>query len=133
MGLTLRDPQTGPPPKEGGPPEILSTLPAGGKPDDDRAFLRWIDRTVPLLNAAALDRLHRHGVEPTADVLRPYQAMNHLYKHFQGIIFPSGVGPTYSHKIRYLAIQYRLRPAEISAELDRYARQLTSQATEPTS
>lgn len=128
MSLILKDPQTGPAPDGG--PGILSTLPAGGTPADDRAFLAWVDREAGRLNARALDRLQARGVAPGDDVLRPFQAMNHLYKHLQGIAFPPGVGPTYSHKVRFLAIQHRLRPRELEAELDAYTRRLT-EAMEP--
>jgi hypothetical protein len=109
-----------PPPAVGEGAVLFSGMPAGGRPDDDRKFLAFIDIYAATANARALDTLARRGETPKDDPVRSWALMGHLYKHLSGLVFPAGMGPTWSHRVRYLAIQYRLRPAEVLAELDAY-------------
>jgi hypothetical protein len=112
------------PPGEGGPPSLVCTLPEGGTPDGDRAFLLWIDRYAESANARALDTLQGRGITPKADPIRSWQLMNHLYKFMTGLSFPAGQGPNHSHKVRLLAIQFRLRPEALTREVAAYVARL---------
>jgi hypothetical protein len=118
------------PPGEGGPPSLVCTLPEGGSPDGDRAFLAWIDRHAESANARALDTLQRRGITPRADVVRSWQLMGHLYKHCTGLTFPPGQGPTWRHRVRLLAIQFQSRPSSLSREVADYVARLIEEAVE---
>jgi hypothetical protein len=118
------------PPGEGGPPALVCTLPEGGSPDGDRAFLSWIDRYAESANARALDTLQARGVTPRADVIRSWQLMGHLFKALTGLTFPPGQGPNWSHRVRFLAVQFRLRPEALTREVADYVARLVEEAVE---
>lgn len=99
-----------------------SDLPPGGSPGGDRTYETWLVKFVATANLSWLD-LH-FPIVPDRDLLTVYQLSNHLYKWLIGWSFPDGTGPNYSHRLRFVAVQWLLRPGEVEAEAKRYVAEL---------
>lgn len=105
-----------------------SVLPPGGGPRDDEALLGWASAFADRINARWLD-LHYPGL-PDRELIASWQVIYHLHKHLIGWAWPDGTGPNRAHRIRFVAIQFRLRRAELVDEARRYARELYDKATD---
>jgi hypothetical protein len=116
----FRDSRPSSPPGEEDLPRQKSTLPPGGTGWDDSKFYEWACVFAREHNARMLDRLPP-GRWPRSDPFTHYRLVGHLYKFLIGWEFPSGTGPTYSHRLRFCATQFALRRDLIVAEALRYA------------
>jgi hypothetical protein len=103
-----------------------SLLPPGGSPLWDRTYERWVVEFIAEVSPEVLDRLtgpdgEVHG-QPDR-VINPFKLTHHLFKWVIGWAFPSGTGPNFSHRLRFLSIQFHYRRAEFEAEAQRYVEQ----------
>lgn len=115
MGTIARDPACG-----SGPPDrpARSQLPPGGDPRCDLVYETWLKSFVALANRDWCDRFWPSL--PDHEILTTYQLTGHLHKWLLGCVYPPGHGPTYLHRLRFVAIQFRLRPQEIQREAQCY-------------
>jgi hypothetical protein len=111
------------PATDGGGDYQRSAMPPSGEPWDDRRFDSWADDFVRTWNVRILDGLPSDKW-PAREPLTYFRLTGHLYKFLVGWQFPDGTGPNYSHRKRFVAIQYKLRPAEVVAEAESYARSI---------
>lgn len=101
--------------------EPRSILPPGGDPRGDAEWLDWCRAVCADANRRWLDEHSGWGrALPKRDIVNMWQLSNHFYKHWLGWEFPSGVGPNRNHRVRFNAIQFRLRRSEAEAEAARY-------------
>jgi hypothetical protein len=103
-----------------------SALPPGGDPRMDDAYEAWLRATCDAANTRWLDR-HWPGV-PRRELVRTYQITNHLFKWTTGLAYPSGEGPNFQHRIRFVSIQFHYRRAELVAEVESYIARLMAEA-----
>jgi hypothetical protein len=103
-------------------PRTRSELPPGGGPAQDKAFLAWLNETCETANREHLDACFRDL--PDAELVTTWQLTGHLYKWLIGCTFPEGHGPTWNHRIRFVAVQFDLRRTAIEAETHTYLRGL---------
>lgn len=123
MGTIAQDPLYG----DGSlPAPARSDLPPGGDPRCDLAYETWLKSFVAIANLHWCDRFW-HAL-PEREILKTYQLTGHLYKWLIGCEFPPGHGPNYLHRLRFVAIQFRLRPQEIRREAERYLAGLVESA-----
>jgi hypothetical protein len=106
------------------PADIRSALPPGGSPAADQEYLSWVAGFIEEVAPAVLDRLTD---DATGEVLgRPDRVINtfkltqHLFKWILGWEFPSGTGPSFSHRLRFVSVQFKLRGPALMAEADAY-------------
>ncbi len=99
-----------------------SDLPPGGNPRDDAAYLDWANYFCARVNARWLDVHSGWGRElpRKGELVNRWQLTEHLYKTLIGWKFPDGTGPSRAHRIRFVAVQYKLRPMEVRSEARRY-------------
>lgn len=108
-----------------------STLPPGGSPECDNAFRSFLDSLCSRWNAAYVDdHLEEHHELPDAEPLRRWRLVNHVVKWAIGWQWPDGEGPNNNHRIRFAAVQWRCRRAEVEAEAERYCAEVIHQAAE---
>jgi hypothetical protein len=118
------------------PDRVDSALPPGGKPSWDDAFLEWARGFVLEVNLAALLINHpdwfgtdlraalSRRCEGLALAIKPaplnvWQLTGHLYKHLHGNRPAPALN--YAHRLRFIAIQFQYRRAELLAEASAYA------------
>lgn len=101
-------------------------MPSGGCPAWDREYEGWLRDFMVDQETRYLDRCW--PMIPDRIPFRIYQITNHLFKWCLGRAFPSGEGPNFMHKLRYVAIQFHYRRDEIVAEAERYVAELIEQA-----
>jgi hypothetical protein len=104
-----------------------SMMPPGGHPDDDAALLEWAASYAQQVNTRWLDRSYPDL--PDRELVASWQVVFHLYKHLVGWEWPDGTGPSRAHRIRFVAIQFRLRRSELVSEASNYVRHLYDEAT----
>jgi hypothetical protein len=110
-----------------------STLPPGGDPAGDAAFLDWARAFCNEANRRWLDRRTGWGRDLPAkfrELVNPWRLQNHLFKWIVGWEFPSGTGPNQRHRTRFVAIQFVLRREVIEAEAARYVAELEDQTAQ---
>jgi hypothetical protein len=125
MGTIARDPMFAPSEPETGFP-ARSALPPGGSPAIDLAYEKWLQDFVATANLRWCDK-HWPDV-PDREILKTYQLTGHLYKNLIGCEFPPGHGPNYLHRLRFVAVQFKLRPEDIHREANRYLVELVETA-----
>jgi hypothetical protein len=107
-----------------------SVMPPGGHPRDDAALWEWAGAYATSVNTRWLD-LHtgRPGIElPGRELMTSWQLIFHLYRVLVGWDWPDGTGPSRAHRIRFVAIQLRLRRDEVVGLARQYARDLYEKA-----
>jgi hypothetical protein len=116
MGTIARDPNA-----------LVPGLPPGGSPRTDAEYERWLKAFVEQANDRHVDR----NISPTGEILvgkelvRTYQVTAHLFKYLNGFAkYPPGSGPTYFHRLRFVAVQFQFRREELVAEAERYEAEL---------
>lgn len=95
-----------------------SALPPGGDPACDYAYEAWLQQFVEIANLSWCDRFWPDV--PPSEVLKTYQLTHHLYHWLIGCKFPENHGPNYQHRLRFVAVQFKLRPDELRREAMRY-------------
>lgn len=110
---------------------LRSALPPGGSPEIDAAYEKWLQDFVLTANQRWCDRYWPDV--PRSEILKTYQLSHHLYSWLIGAKFPEGHGPNYMHRLRFVAVQFKLRPDEIRHEASRYLVELIEAATTETS
>jgi hypothetical protein len=106
-------------------PELAqrSVLPPGGSPRWDREYEGWLRDYLADKGPEILDRLTMADGEILRGfdrIVNHYSLNNHFFRHFLGWDFPSGTGPAWLHKLRFLAIQHHHRRSEFVVEADAY-------------
>jgi hypothetical protein len=93
----------------------------------DAEYERWLVAFVEQANDRHVDR----NVSPTGEILvgkelvRTYQLTAHLFKFLNGwAAYPPGTGPTFLHRLRFVAVQFQFRRDELVAEAERYEAEL---------
>lgn len=100
------------------PESDRSALPPGGSPPGDKAFLSWLGTKLTEARSKWLD--HHAPNYPPHELVENHEVINHLFRWLVGLP-PSREGwITWNHKVRFVAIQWSLRPKQIEAETDRY-------------
>jgi hypothetical protein len=103
-----------------------SSLPPGGDPRLDKAYSDWLRDWLDTAEPRALDALTGPdgevcpGAAKLSARLNPFRVTGHLAKWLIGWEFPSGTGPTFCHRQRFVAVQFHLRRAALVAEADAY-------------
>ena len=117
-------------------------LPPGGSPAIDSADEQWLHPFVARVNKRWLEEhtgwsrdlpAHNfsrrnvwHNLVP--ELVRTYQITGHLFKWLNGAArYPEGLAPNYLHRLRFVAVQFHLRRADLVAEAKRYVIQLAQQ------
>jgi hypothetical protein len=99
-----------------------SELPPGGSPAGDKAFLSDIERITTEEHEHWCEGGFPHTLPDCRDV--PWwQVMSHLHKWCIGWSWPDGEGPSRAHRIRFVAIQWAMRPQDMETEARRYIRE----------
>jgi hypothetical protein len=130
MGLKLQRPKGLFSAAEAAPsPGQRSMLPLGGCRQWDDEYERWRDRFVDAANQTWLDS-HRRGELPAKELLRTYGLTGHLAKILIGWEFAEGTGPTWSHKLRYVANEFHYRRPELVQAAEDYVSDLMKKANE---
>jgi len=96
-----------------------SCLPPGGSPAIDRAFGDRLTLICDQANDVWIARV-MPGEMPTAGYAEPWRVMRHLYRWLIGWDWPESLGPVHSHRIRFVAVQWYWRAAELEEEIDRF-------------
>lgn len=102
----------------GDPPPRDSSLPSGGSPRDDQAYLDWCKGYTRRCGQRWTDYWTRRMGQPWPDAggfLPEYQLSGHLAKWLGAT-----PGIIYNHRLRLLAIAYRDDPKAMEAEARRY-------------
>lgn len=107
-------------------PELAqsSSLPPGGRPSWDLEYEWWLQEFLDEWSPRVLDQLTDESgdIPRGADrIVNKFSISGHLFKWILGWEFPSGTGPTFNHRLRFLSVQFRYRRAELVAEAERYA------------
>jgi hypothetical protein len=120
-------------------------LPPGGSPQIDAAYEQWLHPFVARVNKRWLDEhtgwgrnLPKHNFARrnvwhhlVPELVRSYQITGHLFKWLNGAArYPEGLAPNYMHRLRFVAVQFHHRRAELIEESQRYVTELAQQQTE---
>lgn len=115
------------------PEDIRSDLPPGGSPAVDRAYSEWVAGFLDVVHPRVLDRLTGPHGEILATATQVERAVNsfsitqHVFKWLIGWKFPDGTGPNYQHRLRFVSVQFKLRPGAIEAEAEAYIDRVTGE------
>lgn len=100
-------------------PEVdRSALPPGGSPATDKAFLTWLSRHLTKARTAWLDQ---HAPDyPPRELVEDREVLDHLFRWLIGLPPTREGWITWNHKVRFVAVQWSLRPDQIEAATDHY-------------
>lgn len=117
--------------------EQRSTLPPGGDPRIDKAYSDWLRDFLDVAGPAVLDRLTgpdgeiAPGASKVRQRINSFSVTGHLFKWTLGWEFPSGTGPNFSHRLRFVAVQFHLRRPALVAEAEAYIDRITDELRRP--
>jgi hypothetical protein len=104
------------------PEHPTQAMPGGGHPQDDAAYIAWSGLFCHEACVRWLDMFDRDL--PDRELIHTWELTSHLYRWITGWDHRPGPALNYRHRIRLVAIQYRLRPEEIITEATRYLERL---------
>jgi hypothetical protein len=104
------------------PETPTQAMPGGGHPRDDAAYLAWCRE---FCREACTRWLDRFGADlPDRELIHTWELTSHLHRWLTGWGHRPGPGPNYNHRVRLVAVQFRLRPDELTTEATRYVERL---------